>query len=332
MLINAETTIQRKHATSAFQGKVSQKLDIWNEQILTILAFCEADLDFGTGSGMDTQITDDIIQTRVKPMVDGLLGEVEKVIYKSETIGRRLNSGVKVCITGEPNVGKSSLMNLLAEENVAIVTDIAGTTRDVLQIPLEIGGFPVILYDTAGVREGSEDIIEKIGIEKTKIMVEEADIVVTMFSPENVENITKHRKQVYVPKNNEIVVLNKIETLDSTENGRIGFIAKDFIKISCSTKTGTDELTKILTTKIASCFEDVSDNSNELILTERRQISHLKEIVRLVDNFYNYMDVDRTIATEQIRLISNELGFITGRTHSMDDILNTIFSNFCIGK
>ena len=319
-LINAETTIQRKHATSNFQGKISRQLNIWNDQILTILAFCEADLDFGQDSGGDTQIDEDIIEERVTPLILEFLNEVEDVVKKSEVIGRRLNSGVKICITGEPNVGKSSLMNILARENVSIVTDIAGTTRDILQIPLEIGGFPVVLYDTAGIRDETEDKIEKIGIERTKSLVDEADIVIRMFSAENYESHKKIDVSV-----DDLVVMNKSESLEKD-------LEIDCVKISCLDKIGLDDLMRELVKKISACFEDVIDESAELVLTEQRQIGHLKETLRLIELFFEYKDVDRTIATEQIRLISSELGYITGRTYSIDSVLETIFSNFCVGK
>lgn len=254
------------------------------------------------------------------------------ILKNGENLKSRLKFGVKIAIVGKPNVGKSSLINLLSKQDLAIVTDQAGTTRDVLSVNLDLGGFPVILYDTAGIRENSKDQIEQIGISKAKKLVEESDICLVM------EAFNDRGIDFEIPEGKpSIKVLNKVDL--APENYEQN--AKDnrkYIHLSCNSDddngdvNGTAELIKVLTTQVDLIFESISNKNNEVIITEERQLNHLEQILEYLQEFEPYLEIDRVISTEYLRLAYKELLYILGEEYSVDNVLDVIFGNFCIGK
>lgn len=177
-LIHAETEMQRKQALLQANGALGQLYKRWRTQLLHSIAHFEAFIDFAE----DENIEEDVVM-RVQQMVTELVSEIQKHI--SSRHGERIRSGVRAVIVGEPNVGKSSLLNLLCQRSVAIVTDVPGTTRDVLETSIDIGGYPLTLMDTAGLRPDTEDVVEVEGMSRAKENARLADLIIVLCSAES---------------------------------------------------------------------------------------------------------------------------------------------------
>ena len=316
-LIDANSSIERKLAMGNFSGNLRNKLSKWSEQVLKILAHCEADLDFGSESGGDTQIKDDLIETFVIPHLKCLNSDMFSTLKNSRNLKNKLNSGVKIAIVGHPNAGKSSLLNNLAKREASIVTEIPGTTRDVVSVEMELGGIPVVLQDTAGIREAI-DSIEKIGIEKAKQTIQKSDIILHLVD-------VAESDFVDIEFENSIKVGTKVDLCQDY---------KSRFDIQISNKTGENmtALIDMISAKSSEILEKVTEKNDEIFVTEERQLQHIKRCLDSFDDFYVYLDVDRGLAVEQLRLAYNELMAITGRGYLVDSVLDTIFSTFCVGK
>lgn len=245
--------------------------------------------------------------------------------------GKIIRDGIKVCIVGKPNVGKSSLLNSLAREERAIVTDIAGTTRDVIEEYINLNGIPLVLVDTAGIRK-TDDTVEKIGVERSRRSIEEADLVIlmidgsTFFGDEDIEviNATKDKKR--------IVLINKTDLGQSkyTEAVKSKIGESPVLEVSAKTGIGLDKLSDEIK-KVYKLGEIVK--SDGAVITNMRHKTSLinagealKRVVEAID-----MNIPQDIASIDINLAIEALGEITGETVS-DDIVSEIFHNFCVGK
>lgn len=216
-LIDSETSFQRKIAASNFTGATAQQIKSWKDKLLKLLAYSEADLDFGPKSGGDTQILEDLVLTQVLPEILNLKKDMTRVLETGQKLQSRVKHGVKVAIVGEPNVGKSSLINLLSRQEISIVTSQPGTTRDVLSVNLDLGGYPLILYDTAGIRNCSEDEIENIGIEKAKKLLADCDICLKIVAAGRAVN--EIDKLVEIPSEvPTLTVMNKVDLLEDSKS------------------------------------------------------------------------------------------------------------------
>ncbi len=308
-LIDAETSAQAKQAMRAMEGEASKVYEGWRTRVIEIMAFVEAYIDFP-----DENIPADLdIQAQGK--VKNICDEINKQVVNDN--GERVRLGAVATIIGAPNVGKSTLINFLSQRDVAIVSDIAGTTRDTLEAHLNIDGYPLTIIDTAGIRE-SADKIEQEGVRRALDKADKADFKIIMFDDENNkdEAITK------LIDENSLVVLNKIDLNKKTSSNK-------YIAVSLKENIGTDELIK----KIKEKVEKALGSSENAIITRKRHKLALQECVAELEAFIharkNKLPIE--LCAESLRRASFYLGKITGKI-GVEDILDKIFSEFCIGK
>ena len=238
-----------------------------------------------------------------------------------DTIGERLREGFRVVIVGRPNAGKSSLLNTFAQRDVVIVSDIAGTTRDAVDIHLDLNGYPVIITDTAGIRE-TEEAIEKQGVEIAYRKINDADLLICLFdASQDTVQVFDNIAKTYGDK--MVYVANKVDNLTSEQCSNIK--KQDILLISAKYHQGID----LLLQKITKVIEDKFTSNSNLLITRARYREALSQALQSLDLF----DLDKEIelSAEDIRLAAREIGKITGRIE-IDEILDKIFGSFCIGK
>lgn len=313
-LIDSETSEQQKYAMRQMEGGLKNLYDGWREELIKIMAYLEAYIDFPD---------EDIPQE----LVDKLLNDVFKLKsaisehLNTDSIGERLREGFRVVIVGPPNAGKSSLLNTVVNREAAIVSSIAGTTRDAVDVHLDIKGYPVMFTDTAGIREVEEEI-EKQGIEIAFRKIADADLVLCLFdaSKDSVQ-IFDNIKNSF--KNKAIYVANKSDNLTFEQCSNLK--KQGCVVISAKHKQGIADLMEVIYQQIKERF---TTNSN-LLITRQRYREALAETLDNLERFS--FDKEIELSAEDIRLAARGLGKITGRIE-VDDILNKIFGSFCIGK
>ncbi|MBO5658338.1 MAG: tRNA uridine-5-carboxymethylaminomethyl(34) synthesis GTPase MnmE [Duodenibacillus sp.] len=317
-LIDAGSAASARAAARSLQGCFSKRITDLNEQLIDLRAFVEATLDF------PEEEIEFIENGHVAQRAVDLLGQVQD-LSKSAMRGKVLRDGLTVVLVGSPNVGKSSLMNTLAGDEVAIVTDIAGTTRDKIEYAIEVDGVPIKLIDTAGLRQ-TEDTVEMIGIERTLKAIENADVILHL---KDVTRLADEEDQtameLILPRLREgvefLTVVNKVDLVKAEDT------AVDGLLLSTKTGFGVEVLTQELR-RIAGMSEvsegDFMARARHLDCIARAQ-EHLQNVVLGIGS------MNLEIAAEELRLSSNALGEIVGQTLP-DDLLGMIFSRFCIGK
>ena len=302
-LLDAQTDKQRKHALQSMLGRDSEIYNTWRTQMVEISAYAAAILDYNSDD-LPANIGE-TIHARTKK----LYNEIGDALKKHNT-SRAIRGGINVVLVGETNVGKSSIFNYLAGSNRAIVSDIAGTTRDVVSINLDIDGYMVNLSDTAGIRETC-DTIESIGIERTKCEIENADIIIRVYTPENMDSCT--------PQDNEILVVNKSDTTD-THN------IPDVIYTSAKTGDSMKKLSDSLRQKI----HEIMDGSENTLVINTRTKSLLdaayQDLGHAIDAGENF-----DIFSEHTRRASDAIGKILG-TITATEVLDMTFGQLCLGK
>lgn len=315
-LIDAETKMQHKQAIRQMQGKLKYIYNDWRQQLINILAYIEAFIDFP-----DDDLPEDLVKD-INDKVDNLLRNVTTSLNDNK-IGEKVREGLHITIIGQPNSGKSSLINALARREVAIVSNIAGTTRDIIEVHLDIDGYSVIISDTAGLRD-SNDIIENLGINKAREKAKHADLKILMFDAEKLPHLDKYTLDLI--DGNAILVLNKLDVLQNDIADQYDVIAgKMVIKMSIVNNQGIKELLD----KIKDfCYQNFSAESN-IIITRARHRQNLEIALSHLKDFN--LDKDMELAAEDLRLAANYLGQITGKI-DIEEILDEIFANFCIGK
>ena len=304
-LINSETEEQFKISMSQYEGSLTSKINFWRNEIVYLLSKLEAIIDFA-----DEELPIDIVEVfRIK--ISDLLKEMNNSIKQSK-YGETIHNGFIITIIGRPNVGKSSLINYLSKKNVAIVTNEAGTTRDILEVRMDFNGFPVILNDTAGIRNAKTKV-EKIGVNKAIEKAETSDLILILsdnedFSYPNLKNNCK-----------KILVHTKSD-LGKTSN-------KGIINISVKKETGIDKLTKSVVNHLNSLTP-----RDGVLLTRKRHINAVKKAINALDDIKT-IDLNNSpeLASENLRIVAREIGNITN-VIDVEEILDDIFSNFCIGK
>ena len=302
-LLDAQTDKQRKHALQSMMGRDSEIYNNWRSQMVEISAYAAAMLDYSPDD-LPANI-DETIKKRVKKLYEEIgaaLGE-----YRTS---RAIRGGVNIALVGQTNVGKSSIFNHLVGSNRAIVSDVAGTTRDVVSSMIDIDGYMVNLSDTAGIRE-TTDKIESIGIERTKNEIENADIIISVYTPENIGQTGSGA--------NEIIVINKSDTIKSQD-------IKNVIYTSAKTGEGMDLLMDKIRQKIHEIFDgresDLSINARTKVLLETAY-GELANAIAAGDNY--------DILAEHVRCAADAIGKILG-TISADEILDMTFGQLCLGK
>jgi len=314
-LISAETEIQRQQAIRIMNGKSADRFNYLREKLLKTLSHIEAKIDFP-----EEDLPNDILKD-IKKSSDDVLKNIEKIL-DDQKIGERIREGFKIAIIGPTNAGKSSLLNYLSNRDAAIVSETAGTTRDVIEAHLNIDGYPVIVSDTAGIRN-SKNEIEKKGIKLSLSRAEEADLKLVVVDDKNLD-LTDVLKSLL--DENAILVVNKSELLDGNINPEIKKI--NHVLISIKENLNIDEL--IL--KIKDNLKKKFITSDDILITRERHRQHLKQCLDHLKNFdkkNKAEDFDK--AAEDLRLATRHLGMIVGKV-DVEEILGSIFNDFCIGK
>jgi tRNA modification GTPase len=304
-LINSQTEQQHEQALFHMGGSLSKLYLNWRKKLIELTALIEVELDFA-----DEDLPDNI-SNNLHNKIDLIIAEMESHLGESNK-GEILRNGFKIAIIGEPNVGKSSLINLLAKRDVAIVSEIAGTTRDAIEVNLNIAGFPVVIVDTAGLRE-SNDKIENLGINIALTKIEESNAVIEVFTdPKKI-----------VSKHNYITVLNKIDLIDINKKD-----LDQAIPISVLNNSGID----LLINKIEQIIKNYFPSTSETIPTHVR---YKLGVTKIIQSLNNAKDVNLLespeLVVEELRSGIHEIGRLTG-TVDVEEYLEVIFKEFCIGK
>lgn len=320
-LIDAETKAQKEQALSQMGGALSTLYNGWAEELTRALAYVEAVIDFPDEDVPDSETA------KAHPAIEKLRDEIADHLNDNRR-GERLRHGLQVAIIGAPNAGKSSLVNALAQRDVAIVSDIAGTTRDVIEVHLNLGGYPVILADTAGLRPdqiGSQgqEAIESEGIKRALKRAEEADLRILMFDSTEAA-INSHTKNLI--DDDAIIVVSKIDLNKSVRDSFHVKRGADPLFISTESGEGLDSFLASLTRKIAGLMAVSRETPS---LTRQRHRSHLEECAEFLDSALTQSQPE--LMAQDLRFAVNALGRITGRV-DVEDLLDVIFKDFCIGK
>jgi len=312
-LISSETEIQRKQAINIMTGKSSEVYNNMREKLVKALSNIEAKIDFP-----DEDLPKKI-NKEIKKNVDHVIEKIQKIL-NDQKVGERIREGFKIAIVGPTNAGKSSLLNHLSNRDVAIVSEIAGTTRDVIEVHLNIDGYPVIVSDTAGIRKSKSEI-EKKGIKLALKKAEEADLNLIVIEPKNL-HFTGFLKDLIKP--NSILVINKCDL----EEVRLTEQMKKLNHVIISVKNNTNIENLIL--KIKSKLKGKFIKNEEILITRERHRQNLEQCLQSLINFKNQND-DFDKAAEDLRLATRHLGMIVGKV-DVEEILSSIFNDFCIGK
>ena len=314
-LISAETEIQRSQAIKIMNGKSSERFNQLREKLLKILSFVEAKIDFP-----EEDLPDENIK-QIKEDSNDVIKQVKKIL-DDQKVGEIIREGFKIAIVGPTNVGKSSLLNNLSNREVAIVSEIAGTTRDVVETHLNIDGYPVIISDTAGIRD-SKDEIEKKGIKLSLKKAEDADLKLVVIDAKNID-LSGFLNDLL--KTDAILVINKSDLLKEKLDSEVSKFNHVFISLK-----DNFNIDKLIS-KIKKNLETKFISENDILITRERHRQHLLQCVEHLKNFIDKNDKkDFDKGAEDLRLATRQLGMIVGKV-DVEEILGSIFNDFCIGK
>jgi tRNA modification GTPase len=314
-LISAETEIQRQQAIKIMNGKSADKFNSLREKLLKILSHVEAKIDFP-----DEDLPEDILKN-IKKISNEVILNIEKIL-DDQKVGERIREGFKIAIIGPTNAGKSSLLNHLSNRDAAIVSEIAGTTRDVIETHLNIDGYPVVVSDTAGIRD-SKNEIEKKGIKLALDKAENADLKLIVIDAKSIDFKGVLEKLM---DENAILVVNKSDLLKED----LSYEIKNFEHVLISVKNNLN--VEDLIFKIKNKLKNKFIKSEDILITRERHRQHLEQCLNYLKNFEEKNaaeDFDK--AAEDLRLATRHLGMIVGKV-DVEEILGSIFNDFCIGK
>lgn len=309
-LVAAETEAQRRQALAQFRGALSAKVEAWRARLIDALALVEAAIDFSD----EDDVRGDLPRSSVK--IAGELAAEIRPVLDDAARGERLREGFTVAITGAPNVGKSTLLNKLAEREVAIVSPIPGTTRDAIEVALDLKGVPVVLVDTAGMRE-THDPVEAEGVRRARARAEMADLVLWLVDNSRADARPENLSRNTWP------VRTKADLIDSESQQSLR--KQGFIVVSAKTGLGIDELIA----KLSSEAERLG--GEPALVTHARQRHALAEALQYLEALLSLPLPPEEVIAEELRLAARALGRITGRV-DIEEVLGEIFKNFCIGK
>ena len=323
-MINAKTEKEAKSSLSQLEGKLSENIHVIQKQLLDIMADIEASIDYPEY---------DVEETTNEKAMRTLNGIKEKMIHLESSFedGKILKDGVKTVIIGKPNAGKSSLLNIMLNEERAIVSDLAGTTRDTIEEFIKIRGIPIKIIDTAGIRE-TENMIESIGVKKAISLIDDADLVIAVFDSSKMLEEEDYRILDLIKNKKRIVLLNKCD-LRQNNTEMINYMSqknKTVIEASMRSKKGVEELYSAIE-KMFNVNE--IEIGNETIITNIRHKNQIHKAIQSIENAINTVkqELPIDIIAVEIKEALENLGCITGDNVS-EDIINEIFSKFCLGK
>ena len=314
-LISSETEIQRQQAINVMSGKSSDKFNSLRERLLKILSKVEAKIDFP-----EDDLPDDIL-LNIHSEVKSIREEIKKIL-NDQKVGERIREGFKISIVGPTNAGKSSLLNYLSKRDVAIVSEIAGTTRDIIETHLNLDGYPVVISDTAGIRD-SKDEIEKKGIKLALKRAENADLNIIVIEPKSIDFTHFFNDKI---SKKAILVINKMDLGKDQISDEIK--KHDPIYISIKEEKNLDKLINSIKENLKNKFI----SSEEIFITRERHRINLEQCFVSLKNFEQKKSLeDFDKAAEDLRLATRYLGIIVGKV-DIEEILGSIFNDFCIGK
>ncbi len=322
-LISSENEASHQVAMQQMRGGFSNEIKALREELLNFASLIELELDFAEE---DVEFAN---RDQFKELISRIIS-VLKQLMDSFAIGNVIKNGIPVAIIGETNVGKSTLLNALLNEEKAIVSEIAGTTRDAIEDELVIGGISFRFIDTAGIRE-TEDIIETIGIKKTFEKIEQSQVVMYLFDASekqsSIEEINKIQKKF--PKKSLLIIANKVDKLQKQETSNLKLQTPNLLMLSAKTGEGVDELKE----KLLQFVNTETLRNNDTIITNSRHydslLKALEEILKVQQGMDSGLSGD--LLAIDIRQALYHFGEITGEI-TTDDLLGNIFENFCIGK
>ena len=322
-MIDSKTDIQRKMAMNGINGKTSSLINELRSDMVQIISNINVNIDYPEYDDVDI-ITNDLLI----PKITNLKDKINKILKESEN-GKIIKDGIKTAIIGKPNVGKSSLLNALLEEDKAIVTDIAGTTRDIVEGTIKVNGILLNMIDTAGIRD-TEDIIENIGVEKSLKIMDEADLVLFMLN--NNEEVTEDLIELSTKLVDKkyLVLVNKIDLERILDLDKLNIDKDRVVNLSIINNQGIDELKD----KITELFKlNELETKDPTYLSNTRSISILKNCLKKVEeieeSLKNNLPID--MIELDIKAIWEELGKINGSTYE-EELLDEMFKRFCLGK
>ena len=314
-LISAETEIQRLQAVKIMKGKSSEKFNKLREKLLKILSFIEAKIDFPEEDLPEENLY------QIKRDSSDVLEKINKIL-NDQKVGEIIREGFKIAIVGPTNAGKSSLLNNLSNREVAIVSETAGTTRDVIEVHLNLDGYPVIISDTAGIRD-SKDEIEKKGIKLSLKKAENADLKLVVVDAKSID-FSGFLNDLL--KKDAILVINKSDLLNEKLDPEVSKF--NHVLISLKNNLNIDKLIS----KIKNNLEKKFISEEDILITRERHRQHLLQCVEHLKNFSDKNDKkDFDKGAEDLRLATRQLGMIVGKV-DVEEILGNIFNDFCIGK
>ncbi|AUO55179.1 tRNA uridine-5-carboxymethylaminomethyl(34) synthesis GTPase MnmE [Ehrlichia canis] len=312
-LINSETEMQAKQAIRQMSGALEKLYQSWRQQLIDILSNIEAYIDFP-----------EEVNSAALANIGYLLNNLQESLechLNDDRKGERLRQGIYIAIVGEPNSGKSTLFNHLAKRDIAIVSEYAGTTRDTLEAHIDVAGYPIVIIDTAGIRD-SADLIEQEGIRRAKLKAENADFKIVML-PYEKRNVFNNEIMNLIDEKS-ICVLSKADNI--TEHELISIFNFSFVPISVCCNRGIEILLNLIKQRVEKDFQFCSTHP---FITSERQRLHIQNTLNIVKNMD--LELPMEIVAEDLRLSVRELGKVVG-VISDEDILDNVFGKFCIGK
>ena len=326
-LIASDNEASHQVAMQQMRGGFSNEIKFLRDELLNFASLIELELDFAEE---DVEFAN---RDQFKDLIERIT-KVLKHLIDSFAVGNVIKNGIPVAIVGEPNVGKSTLLNALLNEEKAIVSDIAGTTRDAIEDELNIGGIGFRFIDTAGIRE-TKDVIESIGIKKTFEKIDQSQVVIYLFdSPNSIKNLDLVKIEIEKIKNKHpqkplIIIANKIDMLDDIQLAKLNTEIPNVHLLSAKTRFGVDNLKS----KLLNFVNTGALRNNETIVTNSRHYDALLKALEEIQKVQQGMDANLSgdLLAIDIRQALYHFGEITGEITS-DDLLGNIFANFCIGK
>lgn len=322
-VLAAETEAQRRLALAQLDGSLRRHFERWRHSIIQALAMTEAWIDFSD----DEQIEENTM-SRVALLIEAMIAEISEQLRLSH-INEIVRHGYRVALCGPPNAGKSSLLNGLVQRDVAIVSPVAGTTRDILQVTMAVAGHSIILSDTAGIREVTNDVVEVEGIRRAKATLEAADHVLFVIGADNDETEWRELIKELDPGKTTLII-NKVDLLTKDHPQDITVQGFDTIKLSC---LQGDTITYVHEHLMSLLKRDLPDPTAAMqpVIANSRQRQHAESTLSALQSFMATHQHDVVLAAGWLRAASSSIGRITGQIDG-EHVLDALFSSFCIGK